>query len=119
MLTYGTTSFPMLSSTVPFLHVGVQACCPLLIFPSVELGSRATAASLPHWTVLSDSSEAHCFLLKMDNTLTFPAQCLQTFRDGPAFFSQSSVLQRICLPLFIVLIAQSLFILGYFISEVK
>ena len=76
-------------------------------------------ASLPHWTVLSDSSEAHCFLLKMDNNLTFPAWCLQMFRDGPAFFSQSSVLQRICLPLSIVLIAQSLFILGYFISEVK
>ena len=73
--------------------------------------------------LFSDSSEAHCFLNENGQKLNFPAQCFQTFEmaiwDDPAVFSQSSSLQHTCLPFFIVLIAQSLFILGYFISEVK
>ena len=88
--------------------------------PVWNLALMPPQATLLHWTVfLVTPQKRIVFLMKMDSYLTFPAQCLQTFRDGPAIFSQSSSLQHTCLPFFIVLIAQSLFILGYFISEVK
>ena len=90
--------------------------------PVWNLALLPPQATLLHWTVfLVTPQKLIVFLMKMDSNLTFPAQCLQTFRDGSAIFSQSSSLcfKWVAFPFFIVLIAQSLFILGYFISEVK